>query len=113
MSAREEFILITGRNLKQGLALVLGKHSPEYIDEVSMVEMNKENMEQMGLEDGRQVRLGTEYGKITVRCRNSAALPQGVIFMPYGPPANTLIGPDTGSTGTPDSKGIKVEMETV
>ncbi len=113
MSTREEFILITGRTLKQGLALILGKESPEYIDEVSMVEMNKENMEQMGLQDGRQVRLGTEYGKITVRCRSSTALPQGVLFMPYGPPANILIGPDTGSTGMPDSKGIEVEIEII
>lgn len=110
MPTREKFILITGRSLKQGLALQLGKDSPEYTDEVSMVEMNKENMEQMGLQDGGQVQLRTEHGEVTVRCRSSTALPQGVLFMPYGPPANTLIGPDTGSTGMPDSKGIEVEL---
>jgi len=107
---REKFILITGRSLKQGLALQLGKDSPEYTSEVSRVEMNKENMEQMGLQDGGQVHLRTEYGEVTVRCRSSTGLPQGMLFMPYGPPANTLIGPSTGSTGMPDSKGIEVEM---
>ena len=105
-----QFILITGRSLKQGLALQLGKDSPEYTDEVSMVEMNKENMEQMGLQDGGQVQLRTEHGEVTVRCQSSAALPQGMLFMPYGPRANTLIGPGTGGTGIPDSKGIEVEM---
>jgi len=107
------FVFITGRTLKQGLALQLGKDSPEYADEVSMVEMNREDVEQMGLQDGRQVQLRTEHGKITVRCRSSAALPQGILFMPYGPKANTLIGPNTGGMGTPDSKGIEVELEMV
>jgi len=78
-----------------------------------MVEMNKDNMEQMGLQDGGQVQLRTEHGEVTVRCRSSTALPQGVLFMPYGPPANTLIGSDTGSTGMPDSKGIEVEVEMI
>ncbi len=78
-----------------------------------MVEMNKENMERMSLQDGEQVHLRTEHGGVTVWCQGSAALPQGVLFMPYGPPANTLIGPDTGSTGMPDSKGFEVEVETI
>lgn len=91
----------------------LGKHSPEYINEVSMVEMNKENMEQLGLQDKGQVQLRTEHGEVTVRCRSSTGLPQGMLFMPYGPPANILIGPDTGSTGMPDSKGIEAEVETI
>jgi formylmethanofuran dehydrogenase subunit D len=108
-----KFIFITGRTLKQGVALQLGKDSPEYADEVSTVEMNKADMEQIGLQNGGQVQLRTGYGKITVRCRNSAALPQGILFMPYGSPANTLIGPDTGGMGTPDSKGIEVELETM
>lgn len=95
------------------MGLQLGKHSPEYTNEVSTVEMNKENMEQMGLQNGEQVHLRTEHGGVTVRCRSSVALPQGVLFMPYGPPANILIGPDTGSTGMPDSKGIEVEAEII
>lgn len=95
------------------MALFLGKDSPEYINEVSTVEMNKDNMEQVGLQDGEHVHLRTEHGRITVRCRASAALPQGILFMPYGPPANILIGPDTGSTGMPDSKGFAVEVKTI
>ncbi len=91
----------------------LGKDSPEYTAEVSMVEMNKENMEQMGLQDRGQVHLRTEYGEVTVRCQSSTALPQGLLFMPYGPPANALIGAAMGSTGMPDSKGIEVEVEMV
>ena len=112
MSA-ERFILITGRTLKQGRTLHLGKDSPEYTDEVSTVEMNEEDMERMGLREGEEVRAKTEHGETTLRCRKSDALPQGVVFMPYGPPANVLIGPDTSGTGTPDSKGIEIELEAI
>ena len=109
----EKFILITGRTLKQGRTLHLGKDSPEYTDEVSTVEMNEQDMERMGLREGEEVRAKTEHGETTLRCRKSDALPQGVVFMPYGPPANVLIGPDTGGTGTPDSKGIEIELEAI
>lgn len=104
---------MTGRTLKQGLALQLGKDSLEYTDEVSVVEMNRADMEQMGLQDGGQVHLRTEHGEIIVRCRSSTALPREMLFMPYGPKANTLIGPNTGGMGTPDSKNINVELEMV
>jgi formylmethanofuran dehydrogenase subunit D len=111
LPSKDKFLLITGRSFKQGVALQLGKDSPEYIDEVSTVEMNKDDMEQMGLQDGEPINLRTEHGEVIVRCRNSAALPQRILFMSYGPPANILIGPDTGSTGMPDFKGIKAEIE--
>jgi formylmethanofuran dehydrogenase subunit D len=107
----ETFILITGRTLKQGRTLHLGKDSPEYMDEVSTLEMSEKDMERMDLQDGEEVRAKAEHGETTLRCKKSDALPQGVVFMPYGPPANALIGPDTGGTGTPDSKGIEVEIE--
>jgi len=113
LSGGERFILITGRTLKQGRALHLGKDSPEYAAEVSVVEMNKQDMERIGLQDGEQVQARTEHGKVALRCRASDALPQGVVFMPYGPPANVLIGPETGGTGTPDSKGIEIELEAI
>ncbi len=107
----EKYILITGRTLEQGRTIHLGKDSPEYLDEVSTVEMSKPDMERMGLRDGEKVRIRTEQGDTILRCRKSSALPQGVVFMPYGPPANILIGPDTGGTGMPDFKNIEVEIE--
>ncbi|HDN80909.1 MAG: formylmethanofuran dehydrogenase [Chloroflexi bacterium] len=105
-----KFILITGRTSKQGRALHTGKDSPEYLEEVSTLEMNEADMEEMGLKDGDEVRVRSKEGEITVRCRRSDSLPRGIIFIPYGPPANTLIGVDTDGTGMPDSKGIEVEI---
>ena len=111
MSVKGKFILITGRTSKQGRALHLGKDSPEYVEEVSTLEMNELDMEEMGLKDGDEVRVRTKEGEVLVRCRRSDALPRGIIFMPYGLPANALIGADTGGTGMPDSKGIEAEIE--
>ena len=107
----KKFILITGRTSKQGRALHLGKGSPEYAEEVSTLEINGLDMEEMGLGGGDEVRVRTGAGEALIRCRRSDALPRGLVFMPYGPPANALIGADTGGTGTPDSKGIEIEIE--
>ncbi|MBA7610821.1 hypothetical protein ES703_18035 [subsurface metagenome] len=106
----EKFIFISGRTLKQGRTLHLGKHSPEYGEEVSSLEMNELDMAGLDLNEGDEVQVKTEAGRITARCRLSDNLPRGIVFMPYGLPANMLIGVDTGGTGMPDFKGIDVEI---
>jgi len=113
LSGGERFILITGRTSKQGRALHLGKDSPQYREEVSALEMNELDMAEMGLKDGDEVLARTEEGEVTLRCRRSEALPRGLVFISYGPPANALIGADTGGTGMPKAKGLEVEIEPV
>ena len=113
MVGERKFVLITGRTSKQGRALHLGKDSPEYLEEVSALEMNERDMAEMGLRDGDEVRARTREGEVSLRCRRSDALPRGLVFIPYGPPANVLIGADTGGTGMPGAKGMVVEIEPI
>lgn len=113
MVGERKFVLITGRTSKQGRALHLGKDSPEYLEEVSALEMNERDMAEMGLRDGDEVRARTGESEVSLRCRRSDALPRGLVFIPYGPPANALIGADTGGTGMPGAKGMVVEIEPI
>jgi formylmethanofuran dehydrogenase subunit D len=34
-----------------------------------------------------------------------------MVFIPMGPWANSLVGPDTGGCGTPQFKGVEVVIE--
>lgn len=103
-------ILITGRSTTQGKSLHLGKESREFLDEVLAVQMNPEDMEKRGLQDGAEVLVRSAYGEMRGRCRK-ADLPPGMVFISYSYFCNQLIGGDTGGTGMPDSKGIRVEVE--
>ena len=40
-------------------------------------------------------------------------VPEGMIFVPYGPPTCQLMGGSTDGTGMPTSKGWEVEIEPV
>ena len=40
-------------------------------------------------------------------------VPQGMIFVPYGPPTCRLMGQTTDGTGMPTSKGWEVEVEPI
>ncbi len=105
-----QFILITGRSTKQGKSVHLGKEAQEYRDEVSTLQMNLKDIEALGLQDGVQARVKSNYGSIVVTLKKTD-IPQGIVFIPYGELSNALIGPDTQATGMPDSKGITVEVE--
>lgn len=103
------FILITGRTIKQGMASVSGKKSESYNKETTYVEVNKDVLDRMNIEEGEIVILENEFGRIEVSCKASD-LEKDILFMAYGPTANNLIGTDTGGTGMPDSKSNVVRL---
>ena len=109
MAAELQVTLITGRTMKQGIGLVLGKESDEYKKEVSVVEISKEDMEKLNIQEGNQVILSTDTanGEFTSRV---SELPEGLVFVPFGPPVNALIGWSTNGTGMPDSKGMTIKI---
>lgn len=108
--AETQFVLITGRSTKQGKSVHFGKEAQEYRDEISTLQMNLKDIEALGLQDGAQVRVKSNYGSMVVKLKKWD-IPQGIVFIPYGEVSNALIGSDTQATGMPDSKGIKVEVE--
>lgn len=108
--SRPRFILITGRTTKQGTSIHLGKETPEFVDEISTVEMNETDMKRNNLQNGDKVVLKTTYGSALARCKKSD-IPEGLVFLAYGLTVSSLIGADTQSIGMPDSKGMEVEIE--
>lgn len=109
-TAARPLVLITGRSTTQGKSMHLGKESREFLDEVLGVQMNAQDMDRRGLLDGAEVRVHSAFGEMRGRARK-ADLPPGMVFIPYSFFCNQLIGSDTGGTGMPDSKGIRVEVE--
>jgi formylmethanofuran dehydrogenase subunit D len=111
----ETMILIGGRTSKQGTSLCAGKLEQEYMSISSTVEMNVEDMARLKLKDNDKVRIRSAAGEVIVSCkgRQSKDLPNGVLFIAYGPSSSRLMGADTAGSGMPLSKSLDVEVEAV
>ena len=105
-------ILIPGRTMKQGTGMNIGKESEEYHKAVSTIEMNRDDMARLGLEDGDTVRITASGGEATAQCRG-ADLPEGMAFIAYGPVSSELMDGETHGSGMPSSKGFEVEVARV
>ena len=106
------FILIPGRTTKQGQQISIGKEHPEYAALVETLTMNRADMARMGIIDGAPVRVRSADGEAVFRCR-AGSVPEGLVFVPYGPPTGRLMGGATEGTGMPHSKGLEVEIEAI
>ena len=110
--ASRRFTMNAGRTTKQGQQINLGKDSPEYQAIVGTVTMHADDMKAVGVQTGGNVLIRSEHGAVTFRCVEGK-VPQGMIFVPYGPPTCHLMGRSTDGTGMPTSKGWEVEVETI
>ena len=108
----KRFIMNAGRTTKQGQQINAGKDSPEYQAIVGTLSMHPDDMKAVGVEAGGRVRVRSEHGEATFRCVEGR-VPQGMIFVPYGPPTCHLMGRDSDGTGMPTSKGWEVELEPI
>ena len=111
MQARR-FIMNAGRTTKQGQQINAGKDSAEYQAIVGTVTMHADDMREVGVTSGGDVRVRSEYGEVTFKCVEGK-VPQGMVFVPYGPPTCHLMGRYTDGTGMPTSKGWEVEVEAI
>jgi len=104
--------ILTGRTIDQGCEKELGKTSKEYIESVSILEMNGEDMKKLGVKDGERVKVTTEFGSIVLVAKKSLRIRSpGSAFIPYGPWANFIMGSDTDGTGMPLLKGVSAQIE--
>jgi len=104
------FIMNAGRTTKQGQQINVGKDHADYVAIVSTVTMNPDDMQVLGLSPGATVRVRSECGEASFQCREGK-VPQGMLFVPYGPPTCKLMGRTTDGTGMPTSKGWEVDVE--
>ena len=104
--------LISGRTIDQGTGKEHGKMSQKYRESVALCEIDPDDLKDIGIAEGANVKVSTEFGAITVRGAASKRAPHPkIVYMPYGPWANMIMGPATHGTGMPSFKGIPAEIE--
>src|SRR5439155_21070541 len=108
----KRYIMNAGRTTKQGQQINIGKDTAEYQAMVSTITMHPDDMKEAGIASGTTVRVKSENGEGLFLCREGK-VPQGMIFVPYGPPTCRLMGTYTDGTGMPTSKGWEVEVAPV
>ena len=102
--------LISGRTTVQGRNLD-SKMSEEYFEEVARCDLNKADMDKLGVAADESVKVKTSYGEVIVKAKEDAGTPEGLVFMPMGPWANAVVSGDTHGAGMPVYKGIDAEIE--
>ncbi|MFW9802270.1 MAG: molybdopterin dinucleotide binding domain-containing protein [Candidatus Thorarchaeota archaeon] len=105
-----EVVLTSGRTLKQGQTMELGKLNQEYFEAVAICEVDKSTLEALGLEEGDPVKVKTATGSVVVACRVDRRAEPGVAFMPCGPWANAVLDSDTIESGMPRYKDIEAKL---
>lgn len=107
-----EVTLSTGRTLQQGIGSEKGKESDQYSNATGTLYMDPEDMKELGVHLKDPVKLSTEDGEVILRANKSPDSPhKGIVFIPYGPWANKVIGTATNSQGMPNFKNIPAEVE--
>jgi formylmethanofuran dehydrogenase subunit D len=105
----KRFILNAARSSKQGTLINVGKDSEEYVELTNAMTMSARDMKEIGLVEGQMAIVRTEFGEAQFKCE-AGKIPDGMIFIAYGPPTCKLMGGDTDGTGMPTSKGWEVEV---
>jgi formylmethanofuran dehydrogenase subunit D len=103
--------LLTGRTIDQGKGKECGKLSSEYLNSVTICEIDPEDMKFLGVKEKDVVKVTTDFGSIAVKAVKSLRGHPKVVFIPYGPWASILANPKTHGTGMPSLKGEKAEIE--
>ena len=102
--------MISGRTLAQGASCEC-KNSEDFFKAVSSCSLSEKDYSSLGLTDKKNVLVKNRFGQVVLSGRRDSGLPPGIIFIPMGPWANVVVGPDTGGCGTPLYKGVEVEVE--
>ncbi|MEN6611735.1 MAG: molybdopterin dinucleotide binding domain-containing protein [Methanoregulaceae archaeon] len=104
--------LISGRSIQQGVAIEGGKEKPAYRTAAGIIELDPSDLKKLGVWKNTNVRVTSDYGSVIVKAIETTQGPHpGVAFIPMGPWANSIINPNTYSTGMPTFKGTPVRVE--
>ena len=110
--AKIQLNLITGRTIQQGVAIEGGKEKPRYREACGIIELDPSDFEKLGAWRNTNVRVTSAHGSVVVKAIDATQGPHpGLGWIPMGPWANSVVNPNTYSTGMPTFKGIPVEVE--
>jgi len=102
--------IITGRTIEQG-ANIENKLSQEYFDACAMCEVGVGDLDELGVSEGSNVRVSTDFGSVVVPVSLCEGNPTSIVFIPMGPWANAVVNPDTHGCGMPGFKGVLGTIE--
>ena len=106
------FLLVTGRTIYQGVGKEYGKLSREYFNSVAICEIDSDDMDELGIIEGMNVKISTDYGTVVLKAVESLRAPHPkILYVPYGPWANLVISNKTNGTGMASFKGIPAAIE--
>ena len=104
--------LISGRSIQQGVAIEGGKEKPAYRTAAGLIELDTSDLKKLGAWKSTNVRVTSDHGSVVVKAIETTQGPHpGLAFIPMGPWANSIIDPNTYSTGMPTFKGTPVKVE--
>jgi formylmethanofuran dehydrogenase subunit D len=104
--------LISGRSIQQGVAIEGGKEKPAYRAAAGIIELDPLDLKKLGAWKNTNVRVTSDYGSVIVKAIETTQGPHpGIGFIPMGPWANSIVNPNTYSTGMPTFKGTPVKVE--
>ncbi len=103
-------LLTSGRTLKQGRGMEIGKLTKDYFDAVAICEMDSSTLDVLGIEDGDPVKVETDVGSVIVFGKLDRRAEPGIAFMPCGPYVNAISDSDTLETGMPMFKAIQAKV---
>src|SRR3954452_11079319 len=106
------FTLHSIRTSKQGQQINVGKDHDEYKAIVNTLTMHPDDMKSLNIPAGAKVRLRSDDGEADFLCQ-PGKVPEGMIFVPYGPPTCLLYGGETDEMGMPTTKGWGVDVEPI
>lgn len=106
-----EIILNTGGTAFQGAVIKGGrKFTDEYTQEAAYCDINPEDFTE--LDKPWIVKVTNRYGdSVILRAKKTDRQQRGEIFIPRGPWANIVVTAMTESTGSPEYKNAKVQVE--
>ncbi len=104
-------ILITHRSIEEGVAMEIGKDSPEYFRSCSIIEMNELDMVERDIPENSIVRVSSEAGEVIVRAIIAVQeCYPGLCHMRQGIWANQIVPARTQSAGAPQYSGFPVTV---
>src|SRR3972149_5164934 len=102
-------VLITHRDIFQGM--VKYQEGEEYQRRSALVRVNPQDLKELGVAAGSNLRLTSPYGSVVAQARADQQCPQGYAYLPISPYASRLTGYDPEQRALPTFKGTPVQAE--
>jgi len=104
--------LITGRTIEQGVSMEAGKEKDRYMKACGIIQIDASDFSRLGLMRNTNVKVKSLHGEVIVKAVETTEGPHpGVAYIPMGPWANSVVDPETYSTGMPTFKGVPITIE--